>query len=467
MSSDPIDVRIGRWAVDAPDSAAVVAADGSLTYRELWELSGRVAARLSGADRVALLPVSDIGSVVSVLGAVRAGCSMVLLHRHLLPDHLSAVLDIGRPTEVIASTRGSERLRRLGYRGPSVTPQDLSSAPATPTAAPDESRELLAGLTSGTSGPPKLFVRSRRSWSRTLDRSDEEFTVDRHSIVAAPGVLDHTHFLYGLIHALTRGAAVDLRPITAWRAAGTDPTHVYTVPTIAHDIAAADDIRLGSVREVLSSGAFWPANGRRALADRLPDATLVHFYGASELSLVAVDSSAESVPEGSAGRLVSGVSTAVVDGSIRVHSDMVFDGYLTTAGGALSGGPVDGWMGVGDRGEMRNGWLFLTGRSSDTIVRGGLKVEPLDVEEACRGFPGVLDAACVGEPHPRMGHVPVVAIVADGPVDHSALRRYLRVHLQPPALPTRVVAVAALPRTPRGKLDRGAVLDIVRGDRPQ
>lgn len=460
-----IAARIERWARGTPDSRAVTAADGSLTYRELWDHSGRVAARVAGMARVAVLPASDLGSVVTLIGAIRAGSSLVLLHRHLLPDHLASVLDISRPGAVVASTRGRERLRRLGYDGPLDSPTDLAAVPATPVADPDESAELLAGLTSGTSGKPKLFVRSRRSWTRTLDRSDEEFTVDEHSRVAAPGVLDHTHFLYGLVHALTRGASVDLRPVDSWAASGADPTHVYTVPTIAHDIARRVDLTPGSIREVLSSGAFWPESGRRALSERLPGATLVHFYGASELSLVAVSSSAEPVPPGSAGRLVSGVQARVVDGLVDIHSDMNFDGYLTSPDDAApTGGPIDGWMGVGDRGEVHDGWLFLTGRSSDTIVRGGLKVEPIDVERALREFPGIVDAACVGAPHVRMGHVPVAAIVVDDPVDPAALRRHLRRRLEAPALPAAVVTVSSLPRTPRGKLDRTAVLAAVQAE---
>jgi long-chain acyl-CoA synthetase len=105
--------------------------------------------------------------------------------------------------------------------------------------------------------------------------------------------------------------------------------------------------------------------------------------------------------------------------------------------------------------------VFLTGRSSDTIVRGGLKVEPIDVERALREFPGIVDAACVGAPHLRMGHVPVAAIVVDDPVDPAALRRHLRSRLEAPALPAAVVTVSSLPRTPRGKLDRTAVLAAV------
>lgn len=456
---EPIDARIGRWARNRPDAVAVVDAAGSTTYRELWEASGRLAARWVGHRRTAVLPSSDVGSVAAVVGAIRAGSSVLLLHRHLTADRLASVLSVGGPREVVAARRLHARLRRLGYAGPLVTPSDAARGRGAALPSVEESAELLAGLTSGTSGRPKVFVRSRSSWSRTLDRSDEEFTIDAASRVATPGVLDHTHFLYGVVHALGRGAAVDLRPLSP--GGGADPTHLYTVPTLAVDVVAGLGGPLRSVREVLSSGAFWPEPARALLAARLPGARIVHFYGASELSLVSVAASDESVPVGSSGRVVSGVDVRVADGVVHVRSDMMFDGYLTDDSSLPVGGPVGGWFDVGDRGRVEDGWLFLSGRVSDTISRGALKVEPADVERALLSHPGVVEAACVGAPHPRMGAVPVAAVVADGPVDRAALWRHLRESLDVPSRPTRVVVTDALPRTPRGKLDRPAVLALI------
>lgn len=461
MIGEPIDVRIGRRARDRPDAVALVDASGATTYGALWEASGRVASRLVGRRRTAILPSSDVGSVVAVLGAVRAGSSVVLLHRHLTADGLASVLAVGGADDVVASSRHHARLRRLGYSGVLLTPDEAARHRAETLPAIDEGAELLAGLTSGTSGRPKLFARSRSSWSRTLDRSDEEFTVDAESRVATPGVLDHTHFLYGVIHASTRGAAVDLRPLSPDLGTGADPTHLYTVPTLAVDVANGQGGPLRSVREVLSSGAFWPEPARASLAARLPRARIAHFYGASELSLVSVAASDEDVPAGSSGRVVSDVDVRVTDGVVQVRSDMLFDGYLTDAAAGPVDGPVDGWFGVGDRGRVEDGWLFLTGRVSDTISRGALKVEPAEVERALLAVPGVREAACVGAPHPRMGAVPVAAIVTDAPVDRTTLWRHLRAALDVPSRPTRVVVTDALPRTPRGKLDRPAVLALI------
>lgn len=461
--SVPLDERIARRVAADPDSPALVAADGMLTYRELWEHSGAARYGLPGTGRVAVSPISDVGSVIVVVAAIRAGRSVLLLHRHVPADHLREVLRLGGCDHVVASSRVHARLRRLGVSGPITTPDDVvalgTRTRASQEFAPPEDAELLAGLTSGTSGRPKLFVRDRRSWSRTLDRSDEEFTVDHRSTVAAPGVLDHTHFLYGVLHGLTRGATVDVRPLSAWPASGFSPTHVYTVPTIAHDLVHGRATVPPSIREVLSSGAFWPDAARRALIAAVPGVTTAHYYGASELSMVALGVSTENPPPDSAGRLVSGVDVDVRDGIVHVRSDMLFDGYLDR--GTVRDGPENGWMSVGDRGLVRDGWLFLAGRRSETIVRGGLNVEPTDVERALLEFPGIDDAACAGAPDPRMGHVPVAAVVASAPPDWSALRRHLRARLDVAAVPTHISIVDRLPRTARGKLDRPAVVDLV------
>ncbi|WP_143536665.1 AMP-binding protein, partial [Rhodococcus sp. 05-2254-6] len=326
---------------------------------------------------------------------------------------------------------------------------------AVPTPTPNS--ELLVGVTSGTTGPPKLFVRNQASWAATLDRSDALFDLGPGDRVSAPGTLDHTHFLYGALHGLTRGATVDLRePTVALEDAA---THLYSVPTIAWDIARSG-VRSDSVREVLSSAARWAEPGRAALAAVLPNAALTHFYGASELSFVSYDRSEIEGTEVS-GQLFDGVEVEIRDELLHVRSDMLFDGYLSRLGGhtTLTNGPVDGWMTVGDRGSVEDGRLTLYGRGSETIVRAGLTVELTPIEAALLAVPGVLEAGVVGLPNDRTGEEPAAGVVV-GQTDSisvARIRRHLRTVLPGPSLPVVIAVVDALPRTPRGKLDRQAL----------
>lgn len=201
--------RIAHRVRDNPSRIAVVSAREEISYADFWARVSRVASGLSSMNRVAVLPTSDVESLVVVAAAMRAGTSVVLLHRHLLETQLERVLELTVPGAVVAESKQHRRLRRQGFSGELVTAVDLECDGASNQASADS--ELLIGVTSGTTGEPKLFVRNQLSWARTLDRSDAVFDVGVGDRVSVPGVLDHTHFLYGALHALTRGALVDLR----------------------------------------------------------------------------------------------------------------------------------------------------------------------------------------------------------------------------------------------------------------
>ncbi|CCQ15294.1 putative O-succinylbenzoate--CoA ligase [Rhodococcus sp. AW25M09] len=403
MTSELLAARVARHSKrrdPAIVDAAIVDATGDISYRQLWDRVERTAASLVGMRRIAVLPTSDIGSLVVVLAAMHAGVSVVLLHRHLLPREFADAMAVCEPSVVVAHARQHARLRTwvsASERAENVLAPvdfetgDLATGIPGTVGTPSPNSELLVGITSGTTGPPKLFVRNQASWAATLDRSDALFDLGPGDRVSAPGTLDHTHFLYGALHALTRGATVDLRApaiALAGSNAETAATHLYSVPTIAWDIVRSG-AGSASVREVLSSAARWPEKGRAALAQALPHATMTHFYGASELSFVSYD---RLDPDGYevTGQLFGGVEVRITDDLLYVSSDMLFDGYLTRADQreSLTGGPVDGWMTVGDRGDLDDGRLTILGRSSDTIVRAGLTVELAPIEAALLAYRG-------------------------------------------------------------------------------
>ncbi|MFE9581098.1 AMP-binding protein [Nocardia sp. NPDC006044] len=452
--------RIARRVAESPDSLAIISARERIGYREFWSRVSRTAAGLAGMNRVAVLPTSDIESLVAVTAAMHAGVSIVLLHRHLLPEQLARVLGLAKPGAVVASAAQHRRLRKMGHDGAIQTAAELESDGSPARALPGT--ELLVGITSGTTGDPKLFVRNQRSWATTLDRSDATFDIGPRDLVSTPGVLDHTHFLYGALHALTRGAAVDLRPVVESLEAGA--THLYSVPTIAWDVVRSGAGPFPGVREVLSSAARWPRTGRQALQEVLPNAALVHFYGASELSFVSFDRGLGDADENSAGRLFDGVDVDIRDGLVFVRSNMLFDGYLTEHG--IADGPVDGWMSVGDRGRVLGNELHLFGRSSEMLIRAGLNVEPAAIESALTALPGITEAACIAVPDPRMGEAPAAAIVVDATAPHiDEIWRHLRATLPSPSIPVQVLLLDSLPRTPRGKLDRTALASALERDR--
>ncbi|MGH9232847.1 MAG: class I adenylate-forming enzyme family protein, partial [Acidimicrobiales bacterium] len=136
-------------------------------------------------------------------------------------------------------------------------------------------------------------------------------------------------------------------------------------------------------------------------------------------------------------------------------------------------GRTDGWHRTGDVARIdEDGFVWIEGRVSDMVNRGGLKVHPGEVEEVLRLSPAVADAAVVGVPDDRLGEVPVAFVVVAGHtgeagqpgqaheggpagrLDEGELEALCRRHLAPYKVPVRFERVDALPRNEAGKLLR-------------
>jgi acyl-CoA synthetase (AMP-forming)/AMP-acid ligase II len=118
---------------------------------------------------------------------------------------------------------------------------------------------------------------------------------------------------------------------------------------------------------------------------------------------------------------------------------------------------IDGFLRTGDLGRLDDdGFLWLEGRVSDVINRGGLKVLPQEVEEALRELPGVADACVAGVPDPRLGEVPIAWVVPAGgqPLDSTTIVDSLRYRLAGYKMPVTVAVVADFPRNEVGKVLR-------------
>ncbi|MBS7539245.1 AMP-binding protein [Ancylobacter lacus] len=356
----------------------------------------------------------------------------------------------------------------------------FAPAPGWP-APPAPEAAFYVGFTSGSTGMPKGYRRSHRSWIESFAVSEAEFGLSPADVVLAPGGLAASLHLYGLVHALHIGAeAVMMRRFHPRRAlrliAVRGVTALYATPTQLQMLAEAGAGRaLGSVRLIMTSGAKWQPAGRAAVERLFPRAALAEFYGASELSFVTVALPGEDVPAGSVGRAARGVELAIRDaagrdlppgavGAVWVRSGMLFQDY------ACGGEPIarrDGWMSVGDHGALDpRGFLTLHGREKRMLVTAGLNVYPEEVEAVLAGAPGVAEAVVFGRADGLRGVELVAAVRAvaapgtNGP-DIAALRAHCRARLPGAKVPRRFVLMEAFPRTAGGKADLPALRDAV------
>src|SRR5262249_51893266 len=127
----------------------------------------------------------------------------------------------------------------------------------------------------------------------------------------------------------------------------------------------------------------------------------------------------------------------------------------TAVGIASSRVDDEGFVDTGDLARVDDeGFVWIEGRASDVINRGGNKVFPEQVEEVLRLVPAVREAAVVGVPDERLGEVPVAFVVTAGSVGDEDLIAVCREHLAPYKVPVRFRRVDALPRSEVGKVLR-------------
>jgi acyl-coenzyme A synthetase/AMP-(fatty) acid ligase len=234
---------------------------------------------------------------------------------------------------------------------------------------------------------------------------------------------------------------------------------------LAHDDAVAD---LGPLRIVRSITApLSPVQARR-FHDRF-GVVVLNSYGQTELGGEIVGWSTADVRAHGAAKLGS---VGRVHTGVQVRADPATGELLartpSTAGGLVD--PAfgdrlldDGWFRTGDLGRIdEDGFVWVEGRVSDMINRGGNKVFPAQVEEVLLQRPEVRDVAVVGVPDDRLGEVPVAFVVADrgAEIDAAALESWCRAHLIPYKVPTRFVPLDHLPRNPLGKVLRPLLLDM-------
>jgi long-chain acyl-CoA synthetase len=258
-------------------------------------------------------------------------------------------------------------------------------------------------------------------------------------------------------------------------------TYLPMVPTMAVMLLNHADrgrFDTSSLETILLSGAPVPIELKAELS-RTFGCDVIEAYGQTEASpAIAVEDPGEEARPGSCGRPIAGVEVEVVDeagtlrppgevGEIWVRSPGVMRGYFGLAE-ASEGTLAGGWLHTGDMGYLdTDGYLFVTDRKKDLIIRGGFNVYPRHVEDVLLEHPAVEEAAVVGRPDRRFGEeVAAFVILRTGThAGEAELRAFCRERLATFEAPKEIHAVDALPRSPIGKILKKDLRDrlIARG----
>lgn len=303
-----------------------------------------------------------------------------------------------------------------------------------------------AALTSGSSGFPRIVLRSPRSWSDSFAALADLAGLGPEDVLALPAPPAASISLFSLAQALDGGP----RPLLPSGQAGSpedfaEATAFHGTPQALARLLDAEATPLLRTALVGGSGLDPDLRGRAARRG----IRLISYYGAAELSLVAVDT-------GDGYRPFPGVEVDLREGLLWVSSPYVADGYLDHPGEPAGPGPlrsVDGWHTVGDRASWSGNRLVLGGRSDGAILTASATVIPEDVESTLRLLPGVRDAVVLGLPAPGIGSLLAAVIEPAGDaglLDPAAVRRSSGELLAPAHRPRRWYTTT-LPRTASGK----------------
>ena len=307
-------------------------------------------------------------------------------------------------------------------------------------------------LTGGTSGAPRRISRTAASWHASFAVNARLFGIGPGVRTAILGRLVHSLALYGALESLSLGAELhilsDLSPRSQGAALG-GVQLLYATPAQLRLILEAPGPELG-LRTLLVGGSKLDPGLRAGWRARAPRCAIHEFYGAAEASFITLSDA--DTPEASVGRPYPGVELRIEDGEILVQSPYLFTGYASDPGPARWRG---GWLALGERGEMRDGFLYLQGRVSRMVKVADQAAYPEEMETFLQALPGVSRAAVTAVPDALRGARLVAHVM--GEARDEVLLTALRQAFGSLKAPREIRRPGAWPLLPSGKTDLAAL----------
>jgi fatty-acyl-CoA synthase len=473
-------------AASVPDRMAAALGDRSLTFRQIHELGGAVAARLHAlgvakGDRVAVWSATALEVVPVVVGCASIGAVFCPVSPLLSAAEATAVLEVAEPTLVLADAERSEQgagldlpaavLRATLDPVDDATPVSpaalatlaaLSGPDPAPAPAPDlcETDPHVVFFTSGSTGRPKGVVLSHRA---SVLRSHPGSQLEPRGVAVCMFPMFHmAPWTISLQQWHARDGVVYVESATAEEICGAAVRHraerLNAIPAVWQRLldhlgssAAAGD-ELATIRFADTGTSATPPELMAALMAALPQANVRIFYGSTEAGNVAALDHVDIARKPGRIGVPSVATTLRLDdsGELWARNPVLFDGYLNQPD-ATAEVLVDDWYRTGDLAEVDDeGYWSIVGRARDVIRTGGETVAPSEVEQALAQHPALADVAVVGIPDDRWGEVVcAVAVVTPGATAPAVdeLRDWCEGRLATFKRPRRLVVVEAIPRT--------------------
>jgi acyl-CoA synthetase (AMP-forming)/AMP-acid ligase II len=481
-------------AMGQGERRAVSGSGVTLTGEELFQRAGVAAARLraDGVGTFAYLAPNHPGYAVAMFAAAWAGVPFVPLNYRLAPEQLVALLDNHDDVAVVVDdvdrlSLGDKKHRLLDL---ATWFADTAEGEAAEPWGDDGEDIAILLYTSGTTAAPKAAIlRQRHLVSYVLGSVEFGGAAEGDAaLVSVPGY--HIAGVANLLSNLYAGRHIvylDAFTPDVWldTVRREHVTQAMVVPTmlarIVQSLEGAADAGVPDLRALSYGGSRMPITVLERALELFPTTGFVNAYGLTETSsTIAVlgpddhraalqsDDPNARARLGSVGQLLPGVEV-----QIRRLDDTVADpeeaGELWVRGEQVSGeylsreSPLDaeGWFPTKDRAYIdSDGYLFIEGRTDDTIIRGGENIAPAEIEDVLLRHEGVAEAAVVGPPDDEWGQrlVAVVVALPNHSVDPEELRQWAKTQLRSSKTPDQILVWDELPQTATGKVIRRQIL---------
>jgi long-chain acyl-CoA synthetase len=482
-----------------PDRTAIVSGDTRLTTQQLSDLADGGAGIIAGSNANHVVYVGTGGAMLPLLifASARAGLAFTPINYRLSAEGIQALIRRLPEPLVIVDSRYREMLRDAGQHvidSDEFCAQAGEAAPSeNPAEFPDPDAVAIVLFTSGTTSQPKAVELTHNNLTSyvtgTVEFESAEPTdaalicVPPYHIAGVGAALSNLYAGRKMVYLPTFDAQEWVRLINAEHVttATVVPTMLDRIVTVLED----GDHQLPSLRNLAYGGSKVVLPLVRRALELLPDVGFVNAYGLTETSSTITvltpedhrQAQAASDPAvvkrlGSVGQPVPGIEVQIRDengtvlgpgetGELFVRGDQV-SGRYTGIGSVLD---ADGWFPTRDIATLDGaGYLFIGGRSDDTIIRGGENIAPAELEDVLIEHAHVHDVAVVGVDDPQWGQAIVAVVVpaAGADPDPEELREHVRKSLRGSRTPDRVVFRDELPTNATGKVLRREIVDELR-----